>query len=389
MMVLSNKSIETKVTTLKEQQMTETTTPLRIGLIGAGYISAAYLRAARFFGQMQIVVCADLNAAAAEARASEFGIESAPLDALLEDKSIQLVLNLTIPQSHVPVGLQAVAAGKHVYCEKPLGLSVAEVRPLLDAARLRGVRLGCAPDTFLGGGQQTARHLIDRGAIGTPIGGTAFVLLPGHESWHPNPAFYYQPGGGPVFDMGPYYLTALVNLLGPIGHVISCGRKGFSQRTIGSGPRQGERFAVEVQTHFSVLLEFRSGPVVIFNASFDVQGHSHVPIEIYGSEGTLQVPDPNTFGGPVRHLGKDGKWRDVALTHGFGDQNYRGLGVAEMASALALGVAHRASEVLALHVLEVVEAIVNGGSTGERIAIQSTVERPRALNPISLLGELN
>jgi predicted dehydrogenase len=307
----------------------------------------------------------------------------------LEDSSIELVLNLTIPQGHVPVGLQAADAGKHVYCEKPLGLSVAEARPLLDAARSRGVQIGCAPDTFLGGGQQTARQLIDEGAIGTPIGGTAFVLLAGHERWHPNPDFYYQSGGGPVFDMGPYYLTALVNLLGPIGRVVSCGRKGFSQRTIGSGPRQGDRFPVEVQTHFSVLLEFRSGPVISFNASFDVQGHSHVPIEIYGTEGTLQVPDPNTFGGPVRHLGKDGKWRDVALTHGFGDRDYRGLGVAEMASALAVGAAHRASEVLALHVLEVMEAIVNGGVTGEPVAIQSPGERPRPLKPISLLGELD
>jgi predicted dehydrogenase len=275
-------------------------TPLQVGIIGAGYISAAYLRAARFFEQMKVVVCADLNPVAAEVRAREFGIKSCSVEALLEDGSVELVLNLTLPQVHVPVCLRAVDAGKHVYSEKPLGLSVAEVEPLLDAARSHGVRVGCAPDTFLGAGQQTARQLIDEGAIGTPIGGTAFVLLPGHERWHPNPAFYYQTGGGPVFDMGPYYLTALVNLLGPIEHLVSCGRKAFSQRTIGSGPRQGESFPVEIQTHFSVLLEFRSGPVVILNASFDVQGHSHVPIEIYGTEGTLQVPDPNTFGGPVR-----------------------------------------------------------------------------------------
>ena len=363
--------------------------PLRIGIIGAGYISAAYLRAAHCFEQMEVVVCADLNPAAAEARAREFGIKSTSVEALLKDGSIELVLNLTLPQAHVPVGLRAVDAAKHVYSEKPLGLSVAEVRPLLDAARGSGVRVGCAPDTFLGGGQQTARQLIDDGAIGTPIGGTAFILLPGHERWHPNPEFYYQPGGGPIFDMGPYYLTALVNLIGPIERVVSCGRKAFSQRTIGSGPRQGENFPVEIQTHFSVLLEFRSGPVVSLNASFDVQGHSHVPIEIYGTEGTLQVPDPNTFGGPVRHLGRDGKWRDVALTHGFGDRDYRGLGVAEMASALASGERHRASDGLALHVLEVMEAIVNGGTTGEAVAIRSPGERPRPLKPISLLGELN
>jgi predicted dehydrogenase len=363
--------------------------PLRIGIIGAGYISAAYLRAAHCFEQMEVVVCADLNPAAAEARAREFGIKSTSVEALLKDGSIELVLNLTLPQAHVPVGLRVVDAAKHVYSEKPLGLSVAEVQPLLDAARGSGVRFGCAPDTFLGGGQQTARQLIDDGAIGTPIGGTAFILLPGHERWHPNPEFYYQPGGGPIFDMGPYYLTALVNLVGPIERVVSCGRKAFSQRTIGSGPRQGESFPVGIQTHFSVLLEFRSGPVVSLNASFDVQGHSHVPIEIYGTEGTLQVPDPNTFGGPVRHLGRDGKWCDVALTHGFGDRDYRGLGVAEMASSLASGERHRASDGLAFHVLEVMEAIVNGGTTGEAVAIRSPGERPRPLKPISLLGELN
>ena len=369
--------------------MTKATSPLRVGLIGAGHISADYLRATCFFEQqMKVVVCADLNAAAAEARAREFGIEFTSVDALLENDSIELVLNLTTPQAHVPVGFRAVEAGKHTYCEKPLGLSVAEAEPFLKAARSRGVRVGCAPDTFLGGGQQTARHLIDNGAIGTPIGGTAFILLPGHERWHPNPAFYYQPGGGPVFDMGPYYLTALVNLLGPIKRVVSCGRRTFSQRTIGSGPRRGESFPVEVQTHFGALLDFQSGALVSFNASFDVQGHSHAPIEIYGTEGTLQVPDPNIFGGPVRHLAKNGKWRDVALTHGFGDRDYRGLGVAEMASAMASDAAHRASDALALHVLEVMEAVVNSGLTGEPKAIQSPGERPRPLEPIPILGEL-
>jgi len=363
--------------------------PLRVGLVGAGYISAAYIRAAQFFDQIEVVACADLNPAAAEARAREFGIKSTSLDDLWKDDSLQLILNLTAPQGHVPVSLRAVDAGKHVYSEKPLGLSVAEARPLLDAARSRGLRVGCAPDTFLGGGQQTARQLIDEGAIGAPIGGTAFILLPGHERWHPNPDFFYQPGGGPVFDMGPYYITALVNLLGPIGRVVAYGRKSFPQRTIAGGPRQGETFPVEVQTHFNALLEFRGGPVVSFHASFDVQAHSHVPIEIYGTEGTLQVPDPNIFGGPVRHFGRNGRWRDVALTHGFGDRDYRGLGVAEMASALAAGVPHRASDVLAFHVLEVMEAIVMGSSTGEPVPIESPGEWPRPLNPISLLGDLN
>lgn len=369
--------------------MIATKCPLRVGLIGAGHISGQYLRAARFFEKhMTIAVCADINAAAAESRAREFGIKAAPIEVLLEDDSIDLVLNLTTPQAHVPLGLRAVEAGKHTYCEKPLGLSVYEAKPLLDTAHSRGIRVGCAPDTFLGGGQQTARHIIDQGMIGEPIGGTAFVLLPGHERWHPNPAFYYQPGGGPVFDMGPYYLTTLVNLLGPIERVVSRGRRSFSQRTIGSGPRQGEHFPVEVQTHFAALLEFRSGPVITFSASFDVQGHTHAPIEIYGTEGTLQVPDPNHFCGLVRLLEKDGMWREIASTHGFCDRDYRGLGVTEMAVSLVSGVAHRASDALALHVLEVMEAIVNSGSNGESVAIQSSCERPRPMQPISVIGEL-
>jgi len=369
--------------------MNEITSPLRVGLIGAGHISGHYLRAARFFQQeLEVVVCADLDPAVAKARAREFGIAFASIEELLKDNSIGLVMNLTTPKAHVPVGLRAIDANKHTYCEKPLGLSVAEAEPLLLAARSRGVRVGCAPDTFLGGGQQTARYLIDSGAIGTPIGGTAFILLPGHERWHPNPSFYYQDGGGPVFDMGPYYLTSLINLLGPIERVISCGRRTFSQRTIGSGSRQGESFPVEIQTHFAALLEFKGGPVVSFNASFDVQGHSHVPIEVYGSEGTLQVPDPNYFGGQVRHFGKDGTWREIAPTHGYCDRDYRGLGVAEMATALASGAEHRVSDALAFHVLEVMEAIVNSGSSGGPVAIESSCERPRPLKPISLMGEL-
>ena len=369
--------------------MNQNTNRLRVGLIGAGHISGHYLQAARHFQQQfEVVVCADLDPTAARARAREFGIASASIEELLKDESIGLVVNLTTPKAHVPVGLRAIDAHKHTYCEKPLGLSVAEAEPLLLAARTRGVRVGCAPDTFLGGGQQTARNLIDSGAIGTPIGGTAFILLPGHERWHPNPDFYYQDGGGPVFDMGPYYLTSLVNLLGPVARIISCGRRTFSHRTIGSGSRMGESFPVEIQTHFAALLEFKGGPVVSFNASFDVQGHSHVPIEVYGSEGTLQVPDPNHFGGQVRYFGKDGGWREMALTHGYCDRDYRGLGVAEMAAALASGADHRASDVLALHVLEVMEAIVNSGSSGAPVAIQSSCERPRPLKPISLMGEL-
>jgi predicted dehydrogenase len=361
---------------------------LNIGIIGSGFISAAYLRAAKDFRQLKIVSCADAVPESAEARAREFGIRAQSVPELLEDKQVDLVLNLTTPKFHVPINRQALKSGKHVYSEKPFGLSVAEAKPLLSLAKRASLRIGSAPDTFLGGGQQTARHLIDQGAIGEPIGGTAFILGPGHERWHPNPDFFYQPGGGPVLDMGPYYITSLVNLLGPVKRVTSLSSKSLEERMIATGPRRDEKFPVEIQTHFTSMLEFAAGPVISFHASFDVQGHSHVPIEIYGTAGTIQVPDPNTFGGPVRLLGSKGEWVDAPLSHAFADRNYRILGVAELATALSEGVEHRASDLLAFHVLEVMEAIVEGGKTGTPVEIRSRCERPRALVPQTRMGSL-
>jgi predicted dehydrogenase len=362
--------------------------PPRIGLVGAGFISSVYLKAAKKFRQAKIVACADVQEANAKLRASEFKIGFQSVDGLIQDESLDLILNLTTPQSHVAISRRALEAGKHVYSEKPLGLSVEETEPLLSLARQKNLRVGCAPDTFLGGGQQTARKLIDDGAIGEPIGGTAFVMLPGHERWHPNPDFYYQRGGGPVYDMGPYYITALVNLLGPVKQVISIGKQSFTRRLIGSGQRKGESFPVEILTHFTALLEFAQNVIVSFHASFDVQGHSHSAIEIYGTEGTLQVPDPNTFGGPVRLLKSGNTWLDVPVTHGYSDGNYRMLGVAEMATAIRANQPHRASDSLAFHVLEVMEALVEGAATRKPISLRSSCERPRPLQPLSGVGSL-
>jgi len=359
---------------------------LRIGIVGSGFISRAYLRAAQDFPGVRIIACSDVNLAAAEEKAREFRIQAQSVEQLLANPEIDLVLNLTVPESHGPVSLGAIEAGKHVYSEKPLALSVKEARALLSAAAAQDKRIGVAPDTFLGGGQQTARELIDRGEIGIPIGGTAFILLPGHEHWHPNPDFFYQPGGGPVFDMGPYYLTALVNLLGPVRRVTSIGRQTLKEREIQSGPRKGERIPVLIPTHFNALLEFQEGPVVSFHASFDVQGHTHSPIEIYGTEGTLLVPDPNTFGGPVRILRRGKPPVDIPLTHGFSDRNYRIVGVAEMEKAIQLGRPHRASAELGYHVLEVMEAIVENGTQGSQVS--SHCERPAALPSQPRLGSL-
>jgi predicted dehydrogenase len=363
--------------------------PILVGIVGAGYISAAYLKAARYFPELAIVSCADAQRANAEKRGEEFGLKVQDVDELLHDETLELVLNLTTPQSHAQVSAQGLEAGKHVYSEKPLSLTREEAEALVKSAHRNNVRLGCAPDTFLGGGQQTARKLIDDGAIGKPLGGTAFVLSAGPESWHPNPEFYYQTGGGPVFDMGPYYLSALINLLGSVTRVTSIARRGFDQRIFGAGPRKGEKFPVEILTHFNALLEFEQGAIISFHASFDVQGHSHLPIEIYGTNGSLQIPDPNTFGGPVRLLEKGGHWLDLPLTHGFGDRNYRILGVAEMASAIRTNRQHRASDQMAFHTVEVMEAIVTGGESGKPVPIYSRCERPRALQPLSRFGVLD
>jgi len=361
---------------------------LHIGIVGSGFISRAYLRAARDFPGVRIIACSDVNLAAAEEKAREFQIQAQSVDQLLANPEIDLVLNLTVPQSHGSVSLRAIESGKHVYSEKPLAFSVKEAKELLTAAKARNKRVGVAPDTFLGGGQQTARTFIDRGEIGTPIGGTAFILLPGHEHWHPNPDFFYQPGGGPVLDMGPYYLTALVNLLGPIRRVTSIGRQTFKEREIQSGPRKGERIPVQIPTHFNALLDFQAGPVVSFHASFDVQGHTHSPIEIYGTEATLQVPDPNIFGGAVQVIKRGKPPVNVPLTHGFSDRNYRIIGVAEMEKAITCGKPHRASGELGYHVLEVMQAIVENGASGSPVEITSRCERPAALAPQDRLGNL-
>ena len=362
---------------------------IRVGIVGAGYISAAYIKAAKIFPDLAIVSCADAMRANAEKRGEEFGLKVQSVEELLQDDSVDLILNLTTPQGHFTVSSQGLQAGKHVYSEKPLALSREDAEVLAKTAREHRVRLGCAPDTFLGGGQQTARKLIDDGSIGKPLGGTAFVLTPGPESWHPSPEFYYQTGGGPVFDMGPYYITALVNLLGPVTQVTSIARRSFEERLFGAGPRTGQKFPVQIFTHFNALLEFEQGAVISFHASFDVQGHSHLPIEIYGTNGSLQVPDPNFFGGSVRLLEKGGRWVDMPLTHGFGDGNYRILGVAEMASAIRTNRPHRASDEMALHTVEVMEAIVSGGGSGKPVPISSHCERPRALQPLPRFGMLD
>ena len=352
----------------------------QVGLIGCGTISGIYLKNRTRFETFEIVACADIDLDRARARAEEYGVPRAcSVAELLADPEIGTVINLTVPQAHATVALAAVRAGKSVYNEKPLTLSREEGRLLLDEARAQGVRVGCAPDTFLGAGLQTCRQVIDAGTIGTPVAATAFMLGHGPESWHPNPDFYYQVGGGPLFDMAPYYLTALINLLGPVRRVSGSARASFPTRLIGSEPFRGQTITVNTPTHVATTLDFAAGPIGTLITSFDIWAHNMPRIEIYGSEGSLSVPDPNTFGGVVRvrRAGEDG-WTDVPVTRPY-DDNSRILGVADMVQAIQTGRPHRASGDLAYHVLDIMHAALESSEQGRHIAIESTVERPAAL----------
>ncbi|MBI1172458.1 gfo/Idh/MocA family oxidoreductase [bacterium] len=350
-----------------------------IGIVGCGNISGAYLTAMRGFPILDIRGVADLNADLARARAAEFAVPVQDLDALFADPNVQIIVNLTVPKAHVAVGLRALEAGKHTYSEKPLGITFAEGSRLARAAAAKGLRIGAAPDTFLGGGQQTVRAIVDAGEIGAPVGGTANFMNPGHESWHPNPDFYYEPGGGPMLDMGPYYITALVNLLGPVAEVAGFAAMPRATRTITSQPRSGQTIPVHVATHVAGTLRFATGALVQVAMSFDVPGHKHPPIELYGTEGAIQVPDPNRFGGPVEVLRTGGAWQERPIDLPYADGNFRSLGVADMAHALRSDRPHRASGDLALHVLEVMEAFQTASDQRRVVAITTLTDRPAPL----------
>lgn len=361
---------------------------LTVGIVGCGNIAPAYVRGCAPYDVIQVAACSDLDPARAEAFAAEHGLAAMTPEALLADPAIDIVINLTIPKAHAQVSMTAVKAGKHLYSEKPLAITREAGRQILDAAAAAGVRVGCAPDTFLGGGLQTCRKLIDDGAIGEPVAAAAFLMSRGPESWHPNPKIFYERGAGPLFDMGPYYLTALVNLLGPVTRLTAMTRASFPERIATSEARYGQKLPVEVATHSTGLLSFASGPIATMITSFDVHQHTLPRIEIYGAEGTLSVPDPNTFGGPVRlWQPASGEWQDVPLTHR--DDIGRGTGVADMAAAILNDRPHRASGALAYHVLDLMAAFDDASERGAQMMIQSWVERPAALPPALALGALD
>ncbi len=353
---------------------------LGVGIIGAGNISSQYLKAMRDFPVLDIRGVADMKPEVARGRAEEFGVAAKSVDDLLADPTVDIVVNLTIPRAHAEVGRKAIAAGKHVYGEKPLGVAFGADKALMEAANAKGLRVGSAPDTFLGGGHQTARKMVDSGALGRVIGGNAFFAAPGHEYWHPDPAFYYDVGGGPVLDMGPYYITDLVNLIGPVSRVHALSVTPHAERPIRSEPKRGQMMPVLVETHVTGTLIFASGALVQITLSFDVPKHAHVPIQLFGTEASMMVPDPNWFGGEVKLAKPRADWEDVPVTAPYADANYRSLGVADMAHAILAGRPHRASGELALHVLEVMEAFALASREERIVPISTTVERPAPLS---------
>jgi predicted dehydrogenase len=366
--------------------------PTILGIIGCGNISNAYLRGAARSQLVRVKSVADIRVGAAVAKARDYGVDAVAVDALLADPDIEIVVNLTVPAAHAPLSLQIIEAGKHVYLEKPLATRFAEAKPVMQAAVATSLRVGCAPDTFLGAAHQASRWAIDTGRIGVPVAGAAALLSHGMEHWHPNPAFFYQHGGGPIHDIGPYYVTQLVNLLGPVSRVTAEISTAFKTRTITSEPLTGQTIAVEVPTTVNGALTFANGANVTLSHSWDVWKHRRVPLEIYGSEGSLLVPDPNFFGGEPMIARRDGDWMPLDIgAHPFGIPNrttrtgaqvadYRIIGLLDMAAAIRAGRPHRVNGTLALHVLEVLDAFERSALEGRHIAMATRCERPERLS---------
>ncbi|MFE9769319.1 Gfo/Idh/MocA family protein [Streptomyces sp. NPDC005808] len=359
--------------------MGESLKPLNIGIVGAGKISGAYLSTLARLSSVRLTSVTDLDPSRARSVAEQAQAEGEvavepSVAALVARDDVDAVLNLTIPAAHAEIALVALGAGKHVYGEKPLAANRKEAEAVLAAAREAGLRVGCAPDTVLGTGTQTARKAVDDGLIGRPVAATAFMTSAGHEKWHPDPEFYYQPGGGPLLDMGPYYLSALVHLLGPVVRVTGASSRPRAQRTIGSGPRAGHNFPVEVDTHITGVLEHAGGALSTLVMSFDIRAARLPRIEVHGTSASLSVPDPNNFDGPVEIHRGDG-WETLPVSAGHPDAG-RGTGLADLADALIAGRPHRASAELAAHVLDIMLTLMDAADEGRALPVTTTCERP-------------
>ena len=352
-----------------------------LGIVGTGAISDRYVQAQDVYDVLEVVACGDIDEERAREKAEEHDIPKAlTVEDLYADDEVDIVLNLTPPTAHAQVTLAALEAGKHVYTEKPLAVSAADGREILDVASEHGLMVGGAPDTFLGSGLQTARAVLDEGVIGEPVGALANWGAAGHEHWHPSPAFYYHAGGGPLFDMGPYYVTALVSLLGPVERVTGTVSTPRAQREITSEPLAGDLIDVEVPTHESGLLTFENETTATVQTSFDVPASELTGFELYGTEGTISLPDPNRFDEPVRVHTTDtprGEWETIDPTHDH--PGHRGLGVVDMAYALQTDWDQRASGALTAHVLEILESVRDSSETGTHVDLSADCTQPDPL----------
>ena len=363
-----------------------------IGIIGCGNISTTYFTLIPLFKNIEIRAVADINPEAAQQKAGEFNVRVLSVEELLSVDNIDIVVNLTTPAAHFSITRAILKAGKHAYSEKPLALSLEEVQELSSLAAENGLRIGSAPDTFLGGAHQQARALIDQGALGDIIAGTAHVMSHGMEHWHPNPDFFFRPGAGPMLDIGPYYVTNLIQMIGPVKRVAALTTSSSTTRTITSEPRNGEIIPVKTPTNIHALLEFEQGATITLSTSWDVWAHGHANMELYGTKGSLYLPDPNFFGGDVDLIGMDGNAREKPrYAHPFSvpnkDQsdgkmaNYRAAGLADMAQAINQNRPHRCSMEMAMHTVDVMTSVLQSGEDKTFIDIETTCDRPVRLTP--------
>ncbi|MBI4767895.1 MAG: Gfo/Idh/MocA family oxidoreductase [Deltaproteobacteria bacterium] len=362
--------------------------PVKTAVIGCGDISDIYFKNTAGWKILDVIACSSLNRKNAEMQGAKYNIPHV-LQAgdIMADPEIELVLNLTVPEAHAEIALSALRAGKHIYNEKPLAIRKEDAQTILREANSRGLYVGCAPDTFLDAGLQTCRRIVDEGSIGQVVAVTAHFLACGPEYWHPNPEFLFKAGAGPLFDMGPYYLTALISFFGPVHRVTGIAKTTYTERIIRSQPKKGTKIKVETPTNIAGILEFKNGVVATLVTTFDIGEYYRSAIEIYGSEGTIKAPDPNTFGGPVR-LRKIGEkdWVRITMESRF-TENSRGIGLADMAYAIRTGRPHRCNGEMAFHVLDVMQAILESSDSGKHIRISSTCGRPAPLPDVAP-GEL-
>jgi len=368
-----------------------------IGLIGCGNIAETYFRAQDYFNNIKFIACADKFPEVSKKCADQYNIKSLTVDEIIHDTNVDVILNLTIPQAHFEISKLALEAGKHVYSEKPMSIKYDEANELVNLAKDNNLYIGNAPDTFLGGGGQVARKFVDDGDIGKVLTGNFIFAFPGVQEFHPNPESWFQSGGGPVIDMGPYFFTTLVNLLGPVKNVRSRGKKFADQREYLVGPKKGKSFNVDISTSVMLDIEFANEAIIQGFISFDVQNHARNHMELYGTKGSLVVPDPNMFGGPVllsRELGSE--WQEFSVEDKYlgktniinhsgrsneapKQSNYRGVGLSEMIYSIENNIQHRCNGNLALHVLDIIESTIIASETKKEVSLRSTCEQPKPL----------